>query len=113
MVIGGCALVLHGVASECGDLDIVPDPDAGNLRTLRSALNALGASRMSGAALTAAVVSLDSPYGRIDVMMERARDEYPALAAAAVTCRVEDAEVRVAAVDDVMRLRARFREVVG
>lgn len=113
-MIGGCALVLHGFASDCGDLDIVPDPDADNLRTLRTALASLGASRMSRAALmSAAVISLDSPYGRIDVMMQRAREEYSALAAASVTCRVEDAEVLVAAVDDVLRLRTRFREVVG
>lgn len=114
VVVGGCALLLLGLAPDCRDLDIVPDPAPGNTSRLCDALRELSTSRSPGlkALSTQWLASADGPYGRIDVMAGRGRVEYDELASRSSVCRVEGVDVRVAAVDDVLRLKALYKEPV-
>jgi hypothetical protein len=112
VVVGGCALVLLGLEPRCADLDIVPETSANNLIRLCAALDALGVTRRPKAESMAerSLTSVDSAYGRVDILLGRARAEYRSLLSNAVTRRVWDVDVRVAAVQDVRRLRARYRD---
>jgi hypothetical protein len=113
VVVGGCALVLLDRESRCADLDIVPDLTAENMSRLAEALDVLGATARPSvrAMVDRPLTSVDSPYGRIDVLVRRALIEYRSLASSATVCRVEDVDVRVASVEDVLRLRTRYRQV--
>jgi hypothetical protein len=112
VVVGGCALVLLGLQPQCGDLDIVPATSPDNMVRLCEALGALGATRRPRAASMSerSLTSVHSPYGRVDILVGRARAEYRSLLRRGVTCRVWDVDVRVAAAEDVRRLRARYRD---
>jgi Nucleotidyltransferase of unknown function (DUF6036) len=48
LVLGGIAVYVHGYARLTRDVDVLPDPSADNLRRLARALDALGASVISG-----------------------------------------------------------------
>jgi hypothetical protein len=110
VVVGGCALVISGVADRCGDLDVVPNPDPANLERLGRALDALCASRPSDRAIRDRdVTSARSPFGRIDLLVATARCEYSTLAGRATEHDVAGVRVPIAALADVLRLRARFR----
>lgn len=112
VVVGGCALVIAGVSDRCGDLDVVPEPDAPNLERLCNAIERLGAPRPAMRALSRRqMASVSSPYGRIDLMTETARREYRHLAMHAARHRVAGVPVPVAAIEDVFRLRDHFREL--
>lgn len=109
VVIGGCALVIREVADHCSDLDVVPEPGAANLARLCTALGDLGATRLRAPTVSArAVSSVCSPYGRIDIMGATARREYGSLLPGSTEVRVAGVPVPVAAVADVLRLRAEF-----
>jgi hypothetical protein len=110
VVVGGCALVLHGRTARCSDLDIVPEPGVANLGRLREALGDVGAKPPSAGRIGANTLSsVRSIFGRIDVMVATARREYAELAARSSEVRVAGVPVRVAAVADVLRLRAEFK----
>ena len=110
VVVGGCALVLLGLQPRCGDLDIVPATSPDNIVRLCAALDTLGATRRLRAESLSeqSLTSVNSPYGRVDILVGRARAEFHSLLRHGVTCRVWDVDVRVAAVRDVRRLRARI-----
>jgi hypothetical protein len=113
VVVGGCALRMRGVDHRPADLDIVPEPSPGNLRRLFDAIDALGSvgrqSRANEHARAIAdIVTRLTPLGSIDVLLRRGRDEYASLARAGSDVSVNSRSVRVASLDDVMRLRARF-----
>ena len=113
VLVGGCALRMHGVDHRPADLDIVPEPSPGNLRRVFDALDALGSvgrqSRPNEQARAIAdIVTRLTPIGSIDVLLRRGRDEYAALARVGSDVSVKTRSVRVASLDDVMRLRAQF-----
>jgi hypothetical protein len=109
-VVGGCALVLLEVEDHCGDLDIVPKLGSENLSRLCAALDDLGATRPPRHAIgERQLTSATSPFGRIDLLTETARREYGHLALDASERCVSGVPVPVAAIADVLRLRARFR----
>ena len=113
VVVGGCALRLHGCDNVPNDLDVVPEPSLANVRRLLDAIAALGsvgpAKRLSDHALTTGdIVTKTTPVGSVDAMLATGRKEYAALERGATSIIVRSHEVRVAAVDDVRRLRAHF-----
>lgn len=110
-MVGGCALMIAGVTDRCSDLDIVPEPSTENLHRLCDALERLGATRPTTWSLDhQPLLSVTSPYGRIDLMTETARREFDDLAAHATAYPVERVPVPIAALADVLRLRERFKE---
>jgi hypothetical protein len=113
VIVGGCALRLHGWNHVPSALDIVPEPSPANLRRLFDAIVALGsvgrARRLSDHALrTHDIVTQTTPVGSIDTMLATGRNEFAALDRAATSISVRGHRVRVAAVEDVLRFRARF-----
>jgi hypothetical protein len=113
VVVGGCALRSHGFDHVPADLDVVPEPSLNNLRTLFDAIAALGTVRPTRVSTDHALTTRDvltrtTPIGSIDVMLVTGRDEYGSLERAATSVAVNGRAVRVAALDDVLRLRARF-----
>jgi hypothetical protein len=110
VVVGGCALVLARLATHCGDLDIVPSRTRANLERLVEALSVLGVRGLHLTALSwQPIVGVDSPFGRIDVLLQRSEREYDALRAEGFTSVVLDIPVRVAPVARVVELRRLHR----
>jgi hypothetical protein len=106
VVVGGCALVLAGLATQCGDLDIVPSRTRANLERLVGALSVLGVRALHLTALSwQPIVGVDSPFGRIDVLLQRSEREYDVLRAEGFISVVLDIPVRVAPVARVLELR--------
>ncbi len=74
VIVGGLASGAHGVVRATRDLDLVPDPDAGNLGQLADALTALGAvhpvqTELSAANLTLpASIKLRTRHGEVHVL---------------------------------------------
>ena len=113
VVVGGCALRLHGHDHDPADLDLVPAPGLENLHRLLDALDLLGnvsrAPRPSDHALaTASILTRTTPIGSIDVLLQRGRDEYDTLARAGGDVDVRGHPTRVASLADVLRLREQF-----
>ena len=113
VVIGGCALRLHGYRHVPADLDVVPEPSAANVRALFEALCELGTVGRARppsdrAVATRDIVTHTSPIGSVDVLLARGREEHATLEARASSITVPGRSVPVASLDDVLRLRARF-----
>jgi hypothetical protein len=112
VVVGGCALMLHGHDHLPPDLDLVPEPSAQNLRRLFDAIASLGIGHRSPLTdhvlATREIVTCVTTVGAVDLLLERGREEYHALSARST---VMARDVRVAAVADVLELRARFGKV--
>ena len=116
VVVGGCALMLHGRDHAPADLDLVPEPSLANLQRLFDAVGAFGVPGRERrpndhVMLTGEIVRVTTSVGPIDVLLERGREEYAALDQGARSISVREREVRVAAVDDVLEMRARFGKV--
>jgi hypothetical protein len=62
VVIGGLAVAAHGVVRATRDLDIVPEPDDGNLDRLAHALTALGAEHPIDGVLTGASLARPASF---------------------------------------------------
>jgi hypothetical protein len=113
VVVGGCALRLHGVDHVPADLDVTPEPSLANLRRLFDALAQLGTvgrvwPPTDHALATRDILTRTTPVGSVDVMLVTGRREYASLERAAHSIDVHQHPVRVAAIDDTLRLRARF-----
>ena len=116
VVVGGCALRLHGRDHEPGDLDLVPEPSAANLRRLFDALDALGTVgrvfRPNDVVLaTRDIVTRVTPVGAVDVLLRGGREEYAGLASVAIRKPAGRGSVPVAPLDYVLAWRVRFGKV--
>ena len=113
LTVGSTALWLHGLPFQPADLDIVPAPNATQLRELRDALASVGVDCRSIPPVTALslvdVVRLESGLGTIDLLCGRGRAEYAELSTRSRNIAVEDVEVPVAKLADVLRLRNLFK----
>lgn len=114
IIIGGVAVAAHGYARPTMDLDIVPDPDRGNLVRLARALSDLHAAPAEGDDLAAAEFPmdactaddlaaggnfrLDTDLGPLDVMQWisgiEADDLYAELASSALLFTLDDLPLR-------------------
>jgi predicted nucleotidyltransferase len=78
VVVGGIALIRHGVVRATRDVDVVYDPDPSNLETIRSVVKAWGATRPDGstlpedAILGGRSIHLSMPFGELDLLSEQA-----------------------------------------
>jgi hypothetical protein len=110
VVVGGCALLLAGLRGDCGDLDIVPSREHANLERLVDACASLGVQGLRMSTLQRQpIVGVDSPFGRIDVLLQRASVEYDALCETGFTAMVLDVAVPVAPVVRVLELQRLHR----
>jgi hypothetical protein len=113
VVVGGCALRLHGYDHVPADLDVVPEPSLANVRRLLESVAELGTigrkRRPTDHALTTYdIVTQTTPVGSIDLMLVTGRKEYGELERAATSMSVKGHAVQVAAINDVLRFRAHF-----
>jgi hypothetical protein len=117
VVIGGLAVQAHGHTRTTQDVDLVPDPDAGNVDRLASALTALSA-RAAGelapwprdAILSALarepIVSLDTDVGGVDVHIRPpGAAPYAQLRARAMAIEVAGVSVAIAGRDDLIAMK--------
>ena len=108
VVVGSTALRLHGADFAPHDLDLVPDPD--QLDRLDAAMDAWAVARRPGRrALDGDVLTLESAYGPIDLLLRRGREDYASLVIRATMVDIAGVEVAVAAADDCWALRRRFK----
>lgn len=115
VAVGGMALIAHGVVRATLDVDIVPDPEPGNLERLASAVAAIGGSphgepdtEVSPELLSRdANMRFETAVGSLDLLLaEQYRRRYPDLRSRSVTLELEGIHVRVASRNDLIRLKA-------
>lgn len=111
VVIGGVAVQTHGHTRTTQDLDIAPEPSAGNLRRLRAALSELGARPVgkaepeSVAIPPAGVLELDTDAGGLDVHLDPpGAPAYGDLRARALKLELDE-RVLVASLDDLIAMK--------
>jgi hypothetical protein len=121
VVVGGIGAVLHGSPMSTDDVDIVPALKKGNLDFLAAALNELNARILSQEAPDGIKVdwkagdlqrwivdfrflNLMTDYGRLDLIHRPSGTSgYQELARNAENLDLADAEIRVAALEDIIR----------
>jgi hypothetical protein len=110
VVVGGCALVLAGLEADCGDLDVVPERSSENLGRLTQALVMLGAREVRGETFRCRpIVPVDTPFGHVDVLLQRSELEYRELRQGGTDVVVEQVAVRVAPIARVLELQRLHR----
>jgi hypothetical protein len=119
VVVGGVAVQTHGHGRFTRDLDVVPRPGVLNLSRLGEALASMGARlrRASGPLdvtdpqllKRAPLVSVDTVYGRLDIInvaaMKGAPSSYEELRERAVEAEIDGRTVAVAGLDDLIRMK--------
>lgn len=122
IVVGGIGGVLHGSPLLTDDVDVVPSLKTANLDALADALNELNARLMSAEAPDGSiavdwrgkdlqrwivdfrVLNLATDFGQLDVIYRPGGTTgYDDLAKAALMVEVDDVEIKVAALEDLIR----------
>jgi hypothetical protein len=123
VIIGGFSLAAHGIVRATKDIDIVPDPDAGNLSRLAAVLRALDAEPLLADDFDAAEIGialdteglalggnwvLRTRFGRLDVMQDVAGVRgYADLRSRAVTSEIPDVgPLAFAGLDDLVAMKS-------
>ena len=112
IVVGSTALWLHGEDIAVNDLDLVPHPSS--LDALPSALEplcCLSTVPRRTELCRSDIVSRDTSFGRVDLLVERGRRDFERLATHAVTLPVMGIPVLVASSQDAWDLRHRFKDL--
>ena len=118
VVVGGIAVQAHGHGRSTRDLDVIPRPDLTNLSRLGEALGVLGARLLRGAAAIdvtdpqllrrVPLAPLLTVYGRLDVLNcehTSGAPVYRDLRERASPVELDGAIVRVAGLDDLLRMK--------
>lgn len=119
LVIGGLAVIAYGYPRTTQDVDILPSPDAPNMRRLAAALSDLGATAAgTGGArlpldlshpesLALGKYFLDTVHGGLDLVNGPRPDlkRYHRLAASAVEIELTGARMRVISKDDLIEMK--------
>jgi hypothetical protein len=110
IVVGSAALVVYGDLDHANDLDIVPKCTASNLAQLRAELRHLAYHVPTIQSLARAdVATIQTSFGSIDLLLERGRREFDALAGRARAVDVHGVSVALSSRADAWRLRHRFK----
>lgn len=122
VLIGGIALIRHGVVRATRDVDVVVAPDPDNLRRLRSLIETWPATRPDGSPVSMEMVApgrtinLSTPHGDLDVLAERPSPlAFEELVARAELRRVEGVEAPICSLADLValkRIAGRERDLV-
>jgi len=119
VIIGGLAAVAHGSRRVTRDIDVVVDPESGNLARLEAALGALGAVQLVEGGREAAIEPADVALvalgttlhtrcaaGRLDIVGAPAgAAPYRALRERSILARVGGVDVRVSGLDDLIAMK--------
>ncbi len=114
LLVGSAALWLRGEPLPVADADAVIEPGLQNLRCLRDALAGLTVNPRQVPSvpvlLSQPLITVTTPYGRVDCLLERGRRDWNRLVRGADVVPVADAAVLVAGAADCWSLRRQFKE---
>ncbi len=122
VLIGGIALIRHGVVRATRDVDVILAPEPENLEGLRVLIAEWPATRPDGSPVPDDIVAsgrtihLATPHGEIDLLAERVSPlSFAELSARAETRRVDGVEVPICSLADLValkRIAGRERDLV-
>ncbi len=112
VLIGGIALIRHGVVRATRDVDAVFDPDPRNVDRIRSLVDEWGATRPDGSPLPEGAVSPDrsihlrTPFGDLDLVSETITGiSFSDLLARADTKKVDGVEAPICSLADLVAMK--------
>lgn len=122
VLIGGIALIRHGVVRATRDVDVVLAPELENLKRLQSLIAEWPATRPDGSALPDDAVApgrtihLSTPHGELDLLAELPPPlSFAELSARAETRRVDGVQAPICSLADLValkRIAGRERDLV-
>jgi predicted nucleotidyltransferase len=112
VLIGGIALIRHGVVRATRDIDAVFDPDPDNVERIRSLIKRWGATRPDGSPIPEVGIAADrtihlaTPHGELDLLSEAAAGTpFSELLARAETRRVDGVEAPICSLADLVAMK--------
>jgi predicted nucleotidyltransferase len=112
VLIGGIALIRHGVVHATRDVDVILAPDPENLERVRALIAEWPATRPDGSPVPEETVApgrtihLSTPHGELDLLAELpAPLSFAELAARAETRRVDGVEALICSLADLVALK--------
>jgi predicted nucleotidyltransferase len=112
VLIGGVALIRHGVVRATRDIDAVFDPDTSNVERIRVLVDRWGATRPDGSPIPEGgiagdrAIHLSTEHGDLDLLPEKAAGmSFSDLLARAETRRVDGAEAPICSLADLVAMK--------
>jgi predicted nucleotidyltransferase len=112
VLIGGIALIRHGVVRATRDVDAVFDPDPSNVERIRTLTEQWGATRPDGSPIPEGSIAGDrtihlaTPNGDLDLLSEKSASVgFAELLARAETRRVDGVEAPICSLADLVALK--------
>ncbi len=112
VLIGGIALIRHGVVRATRDIDAVFDPDPDNVERIRSLVDTWGATRPDGSPVPDdgiagdRTIHLSTPHGELDLLSEAAAAfPFADLLERAETRRVDGVEAPICSLADLVAMK--------
>jgi predicted nucleotidyltransferase len=112
VLIGGIALIRHGVVRATRDVDAVFDPDPRNVDRIRTLIERWGATRPDGSPIPEGSIAgnrtihLATPHGDLDLLSESAAAVgFTELLARADTRRVDGVEAPICSLADLVAMK--------
>lgn len=112
VIVGGIALIRHGVVRATRDVDVVLAPDADNVDRMRALIAEWGATRPDGSPLPpesvvgGRTIHLATSHGDLDLLAERASPlSFADLLARADTRRVDGIDAPICSLADLVALK--------
>lgn len=112
VLIGGIALIRHGVVRATRDVDAVFDPDPRNVERIRTLIDRWGATRPDGSPIPEdsiagdRTIHLATPNGDLDLLPENSASvSFAELLARAETRRVDGVEAPICSLADLVALK--------
>jgi predicted nucleotidyltransferase len=112
VLIGGIALIRHGVVRATRDIDAVFDPDPANVDRIRSLVDQWGATRPDGSPIPEGgiagdrTIHLSTPHGELDLLSDAAAQvPFSELLARAETRRVDGVDAPICSLADLVAMK--------
>lgn len=112
VLIGGIALIRHGVVRATRDIDAVFDPDSDNVDRIRALIDRWGATRPDGSPIAEEgiagdrTIHLSTPYGELDFLSEAAAGlAFSDLLTRSDVRRVDGVEAPICALADLVAMK--------
>lgn len=112
VLIGGIALIRHGVVRATRDIDAVFDPGSDNVDRIRSLVDQWGATRPDGSPIPEGgiagdrTIHLSTPHGEVDLLSEAAAGQaFADLLARSDVRRVDGVEAPICSLADLVAMK--------